>query len=376
MGISVNLRLLRRFLAILKVSARRAISFRRLARAQVLLVRDDAGWFVDSMARDLEHNLPDLLQAYRFPAFDARFARNKVIHTLSTWLYFGASGENPYHPSNQLIAIWWHGRRESRDPNIPPTVAQLQSMAEEVSLVHVTCTVSRDTVLAEGVDEAKVVFLPQGVNLRTFQPPRTSADRVAAKHALGIPADSLCVGLFQKDGVGWGEGEAPKWIKGPDVFIEAMARLAELRKVFALIPGPARGYVRRGLEQHGIPYRADGWVPSGTPMSRYYFACDLYMIPARDEGGPAALLEAMASGTPVVATRVGMAPDLISHGENGFLTDLEDATALAEYAEQLASDRDLCDQFSEEGLRTIQFYDWSVVSRMYAEQMYFPLLQS
>src|SRR5438477_12249270 len=91
-----------------------------------------------------------------------------------------------------------------------------------------------------------------------------------------------------------------------------------------LLSGPARGYVRSGLERHGIPYvhvRPETYAG----VARLYAALDAYVVPARQEGGPKSVLESMASGVPVVSTRAGQAPELIEDGVNGRLVDVEDA---------------------------------------------------
>ena len=61
-----------------------------------------------------------------------------------------------------------------------------------------------------------------------------------------------------------------------------------------------------------------------TRSSQAYEAIDVCLVTSRDEGGPRAVLEAMATGIPLVTTRVGQASDLVRHGENGWLVDVED----------------------------------------------------
>ncbi len=55
-----------------------------------------------------------------------------------------------------------------------------------------------------------------------------------------------------------------------------------------------------------------------------YEAIDVCVVTSRDEGGPRAVLESMATGVPLVTTRVGQAADLVRHGENGWMVDVED----------------------------------------------------
>jgi glycosyltransferase involved in cell wall biosynthesis len=70
---------------------------------------------------------------------------------------------------------------------------------------------------------------------------------------------------------------------------------------------------------------------SEAPYDAYpelYAQMDVFVSPARLEGGPIPLVEAMMSNAVPVASRTGFAPDLIRHGENGFLFDTEAPTAV------------------------------------------------
>jgi glycosyltransferase involved in cell wall biosynthesis len=72
---------------------------------------------------------------------------------------------------------------------------------------------------------------------------------------------------------------------------------------------------------------------------------DIFAFPSHHEGMPMAILEAMASGLPIVATAVGGIPDLISDGINGFLMEPKVPQALARALEKLSQDPDLCFEF-------------------------------
>ena len=89
--------------------------------------------------------------------------------------------------------------------------------------------------------------------------------------------------------------------------------------------------MKAGLERLGIPHR-HALLRCYADIVRCYHALDVYVVSARDEGGPKAVLEAMASGVPLVTTRVGQAADLVEHGVNGWVTDVEDADGLASWA--------------------------------------------
>jgi glycosyltransferase involved in cell wall biosynthesis len=116
------------------------------------------------------------------------------------------------------------------------------------------------------------------------------------------------------------------------VLLAAFERLqARVPELHVLLTGPARGFVRQGLERLGIPYR-HVLASSRADLARAYHALDVYLVASRQEGGPKAVLEAMATGVPLVSTRVGQATELVEHGVNGWLVAVEDADALAEWA--------------------------------------------
>jgi glycosyltransferase involved in cell wall biosynthesis len=216
------------------------------------------------------------------------------------------------------------------------------------------------------------VRIPIGVDTGYF----TFADaamRSAAKKRLGIPEDRLCIGSFQKDGVGWGEGMEPKLIKGPDVFLEAVSLIARDRSVFVLLTGPARGYVKTGLERLGVPYR-HVFLDDYLKIIECYHALDLYLMTSREEGGPKSIMESMSSGTPIVATRCGMAEDLLVDGTNGALAQVGDSGAVAARALELLSDPVRLDTILGQARRDVMACDWQTVGQSHWDNIYSLLL--
>ncbi|MCE7858798.1 MAG: glycosyltransferase [Chloroflexi bacterium CFX2] len=187
----------------------------------------------------------------------------------------------------------------------------------------------RDAVLQTGIDPSKVFLIPIGINLDFFPLPTVEMRR-DARRELGIPESAFVVGSFQKDGVGWGDGMEPKLIKGPDIFLAVLKEVKrEIPELFVLLTGPSRGYVKRGLDEMGIPYK-HAFLKSYPDVAKMYRASDLYLVASRQEGGPKAVLECMANLVPLVTTRVGQAMDLVKHGENAWMVEPEDVEGLAE----------------------------------------------
>lgn len=108
-------------------------------------------------------------------------------------------------------------------------------------------------------------------------------------------------------------------------------------------------------------------------LSSYYQWADMFVLPSINIGGiteafGVVLLEAMASGCPVIASNVGGIPDIITNGENGFLVPERDPASLAEKIVTLLSDTALAEQFRQAGYDTVQKrFSWDVVSHMFSE---------
>ncbi|OQX15357.1 MAG: glycosyl transferase family 1 [Desulfobulbaceae bacterium A2] len=197
--------------------------------------------------------------------------------------------------------------------------------------VQVSCSGMETLVLESGITPDAVFRIPIGINLDLFAPPM-EAQRHAVRAELGLPESATVIGSFQKDGVGWEDGLEPKLIKGPDVLLQTIERLnSEVKNLTVLLSGPARGYVKQGLSRLGIPFKHI-FFKDYISLCRIYQALDLYLVTSREEGGPKSVLESMASGVPLVSTRVGQAVDLIQHGVNGWLADVEDVEGLTYWA--------------------------------------------
>jgi glycosyltransferase involved in cell wall biosynthesis len=193
------------------------------------------------------------------------------------------------------------------------------------------------------------------------------------KEKLRLPKDKLIIGSFQKDGQGWGEGNDPKLEKGPDVFCDTVEQIAHKYPVHVLLTGPARGYVKKRLQDAGISFTHD-YLKEYKNIIEYYQALDLYIVSSREEGGPMAILECMASGIPFVTTPVGMVPDIIKDRYNGLVTTSVNSAELAQKACELVESSNLKEQIIQNGLIVVKDYDWDKISQRYYNALYSKLL--
>ena len=150
-------------------------------------------------------------------------------------------------------------------------------------------------------------------------------------------------------------------VKGVPYLIAALAKLDNERRTYRLTivgDGTKRAEYERRCEAMGVADRVsfEGWQNDVTP---YYAAADVFVLPSLSEGQPTVLLEAQASGVPVVTTDVGGARSIVAAGQ-AIPTRDSDALAAAitevgaEYAREVATDarKSIVDSFSTEQMCT------------------------
>jgi glycosyltransferase involved in cell wall biosynthesis len=133
-----------------------------------------------------------------------------------------------------------------------------------------------------------------------------------------------------------------------DRFISAVGRLRQKCEVDlrAWIAGPAQdSCLRQELEAQAswlglLPGRLQ-FLGAVSRMDPLYQQADICVLTSDFEGTPNVLMEAMASGLPVVATRVGGVPEIVSHGKTGFVVDRDDAEGLLAALQKLALNPEL-----------------------------------
>ncbi len=256
-----------------------------------------------------------------------------------------------WQKKNHRVAFPYYHGNPHKDNESKDMLKTLSRHHSEIDRIQVTNSFMEEHILNTGIDPNKIFRIPIGVNLSLFEQ-FTQENKAAIRQKLGIPESAVVIGSFQKDGNGWEDGLTPKLIKGPDIFLETIRILKDsIPELFVLLTGPARGYVKKGLEEIGIPYKHIV-LDDYTKIGLYYSALDLYIISSRDEGGPKALLESMASGVPVVSTKVGQAIDLITHEINGCLAKVEASEELAHHAQRILQDNDMKIRLVKNGFRT------------------------
>lgn len=294
--------------------------------SRLIFYGEDSGWSLDWDIWELSRIARRLGVRIAKPVWKHAAAPQSIFFASQFFLVDGTYERFSRH---RLGFSYFHGLPGGGEPEFASVYKALCKLHENVTRVQVSHTQMRDAVLQTGIDPSKVFLIPIGINLDFFPLPTVEMRR-DARRELGIPESAFVVGSFQKDGVGWGDGMEPKLIKGPDIFLAVLKEVKrEIPELFVLLTGPSRGYVKRGLDEMGIPYK-HAFFKSYPDVAKMYRASDLYLVASRQEGGPKAVLECMANLVPLVTTRVGQAMDLVKHGENAWMAEPEDVEGLAE----------------------------------------------
>jgi glycosyltransferase involved in cell wall biosynthesis len=331
----------------------------RLSGKAIYYVVEGYGWSVDHDGRSIMANLTDISFAVTTTHYGIR---NSIAHFGSINTFMTDDRLKLPHKSNKIVVTWFHFSPGDKRVELIPQAL------EYVGLWHTSCNIARDKLIEFGIPKEKITVIPLGVSLNVFSVP-TSQQKESVRSKLGISKGKVVIGSFQKDGDGWGRGLKPKLIKGPDIFCDVIEQLQKQYDLFVLLTGPARGYVKGRLEKAGVPY-LHRFLTSLDELAEYYKAIDLYIVASRQEGGPKSILESLASGVPLVTAKVGMAPDVITDGVNGFLTSVGDVGDIAKKASYIIENRDLRNEFRVNGLKTVKNYDWPIIASLYRKNIY------
>lgn len=290
---------------------------------QWTFVGDGAGWSID---HDGVRTLEIMRRAGVFVDHVrmAALISSEILHFGSLHAY-RTRRERRWVRTDHEVVTCFHGNFGlARDMDIK--LRKVLDHADEIARLIVPNATMYERFIAWGFPSERLRQISVGVDVKNFAP-ATQESRRAARDRFGIPHDVVVIGSFQKDGNGWGEGLEPKLIKGPDVLCDVLIAAARELPVYALLTGPARGYVKQRLTAAGVGFTHHILAtPDDLPL--YYHACDCYLMCSREEGGPKAVPEAMASGIPLVASRTGLARDVETEFSGGWFANVDDVDTL------------------------------------------------
>ena len=223
--------------------------------------------------------------------------------------------------------------------------------------VAVSAAVADSIAKRFGVRRDRIVTIPNGIDVDRYP---TDTDRDGLRASLGIgPADVAVISvakLYRQ--------------KGHVVLVEAMRRvMAERPRVHLLLAGdgPERPAVEAAVKATGLSERIHLLGERGD-VGDLLAASDVFVLASLWEGLPMALLEAMASHLPVVATKVAGSSQVIEDRRSGLLVAPGDPAALAAVIGEVCDDRQLAERLREEGRdRVVDAFSAAAQARAHAD---------
>jgi teichuronic acid biosynthesis glycosyltransferase TuaC len=188
--------------------------------------------------------------------------------------------------------------------------------AQRAAGLVTVCQALKEELVNLGVEQERITVLRNGVDLRRFSPP-TDRDRLR-KELAAAPIQLLSVGhLISR--------------KGHDVVIDTLSKLPVDFSLWVAGEGPERSRLEARVDRLGLRKRVKflGAVPHDG-LAKYYGAADIAVLASNREGWANVLLEAMACGTAVVASRIWGTPEVVAQPEAGRLATDRTAECFAE----------------------------------------------
>ncbi|MCB1774658.1 MAG: glycosyltransferase family 4 protein [Gammaproteobacteria bacterium] len=208
-------------------------------------------------------------------------------------------------------------------PDHPLVRAQIRWAAAQAAGLTTVCGALKDVLVDLGTPADKVRVVLHGVDLALFRPVE---DRATLRQRLGLSGPvCLSVGNLVE-------------LKGHDLTIRAVGSMTEGVLLIAG-DGPEAASLKALVERERLEDRVRflGRL-SQAELVDYYCAADAFVLSSSREGIANVIMESMACGTPVVATAVGGAPEVITVPEAGLLVDRRTPEAIADAIGRLLAD--------------------------------------
>ncbi len=265
-----------------------------------------------------------------------------LIHAHFTVATAAALASQPWHGLPVVATV--HGSDILQAPKLPLGAAFTRSILRRTAAVTTVSSALRNACVQLGVPAEQVRVISNSVDTALYAPPTQPAalpieQPFAQREPLVLFAGSLIAR------------------KGADTLLFAMARLLAALPSYRLVlvgEGPEADTLALLAAKLGIGDAVEwaGFLPQAE-VARWMQRARLFVLPSNEEGQGVVLLEAMASGTPVVASHVGGIPEVVVAG-TGSLTPPGDAAALAAQMLVLLSDPLLWEARSQAGRRHVE----------------------
>ncbi|WP_341907630.1 glycosyltransferase [Fluviicola taffensis] len=228
---------------------------------------------------------------------------------------------------------------------------------EELSSIHGICK------------PQKIKVIPLGFDLIKFQE-NLPEKRVETRSRWKLEPDEVAVAIVGR--------LAP--IKNHRLFLDVIELLAEKgikARYFIVGDGQEKASIEQRSKElekrYGLKIELTSWIKD---IATFNAGMDIICLSSDNEGTPVSLIEAQASGVPVISTDVGGVKDILSEGETGFVVPKKDAESFAEKLQLLIEKKEIRDKMSQNGWNFVRdkFHYTTLVKNM--ENYYTELIEN
>lgn len=267
----------------------------------------------------------------------------------------------PHGEDIHVIPEIGHGLR--LQPDLANKIEQVLNASEFMTAISDSVVKS---LLDAGAREEKIVEIPNGVDFTRFQ----GSSEINVRERFNIPPEKrilLTVGNYVRR-------------RGHEELVNSMGLINERNKdAHLVIVGRGTDVLEPLIKNLGIQgaVTLTGAVPpvelnpeAEDVVAAFYKESEVYVAPGMSEGSEGlslALLDAMAAGSAIVATRISGNKDVMVDGQNGLLVDPGKPSAIAEGVLTILGDNTLADRCREQALKDVQPYSWKHIAEQYVD---------
>jgi L-malate glycosyltransferase len=271
-------------------------------------------WCAARLGLLLRRERVDIIHAHQYTPFSYAL--------LARWMHRSAA-----------ILFHEHGRHQPDFPRRKRIIANRLLLSRRDRIVGVGEAVRQALIDNEGLPASRVGVVYNGIDVDAIA--RASGLRSDVRDELGLTTDALAVVKVARLDP----------IKDHTTAIDSFARFAATHRNAHLLligDGSERAAIEQRINASAMRERIR-LLGTRNDVKRLLAAADLFLLTSTSEGIPLTLIEAMAAGVPVVATRVGGVPEVVADGVTGLLAPARDVAQLAVHLDTLAK----CPQLRE-----------------------------
>ena len=238
---------------------------------------------------------------YNYKTVNSIYSKNvKIIWIIAPWTWRKLSTNRL---NNQKVICTIHHIDEDKFDN--EAKEEFYNRDKTVDAYHAISEATKKQI--QKLTDKKIYTIPFWINQNIFT---QLSNKLEIRKEYSIDQEAYLIGTFQRDTEGY-DLKSPKLSKGPDRFLNLIDNISlQKNNLQILLTGKRRNYLIEELKKRKIKFYYHEMVDFNT-LNKLYNTLDLYLVTSRYEGGPQAILECGITRTPILSTRVGIAPEIL-----------------------------------------------------------------